>query len=158
MRLVPLLLLALAAAAGDEPEEWFSHKRHAAFELACTHCHASAERAARAGMPAAGRCLECHRSLPETTPALRRLRKLSPAARPFAPQYDNLPDYVIFSHARHARAKAGCAVCHGDVAAQDQTGPANALNMKACVDCHRERGASTACRLCHRVTADGGRL
>jgi hypothetical protein len=108
-----------------------------------------AERAARAGMPAAGRCLQCHKAMPESTPALRKLLGLAPTSRPFQAQYDNLPDYVIFSHAVHARGKIGCTVCHGKVTEQEQTEPANALNMKACFDCHEARGARTGCRLCH---------
>src|SRR5438132_9192998 len=115
MRLpVVLLLVAVAAAAGgDEPDEWFSHKRHAALELQCTHCHAGAEKTRRAGMPAAGRCLLCHKAMAQTSPVLQRLRKLSATARPFRAQYDNLPEYVIFSHMRHAQAKIGCGACHG---------------------------------------------
>src|SRR6266542_643139 len=151
MRLVGLVLLAAAAAAAEEPDEWFSHRRHAVLNLPCTYCHATAERAVRAGMPAAGRCLQCHKAMPQTSAVLQRLRKLSPAARPFQAQYDNLPDYVIFSHARHARAKIACAVCHGNVTEQERTEPANALNMKACVDCHQAKGARTRCRLCHRL-------
>jgi Cytochrome c7 and related cytochrome c len=156
MRVVGLMLLVAAAATSEEPEEWFSHRRHAALNLPCTYCHTTAAKAMRAGMPVAGRCLQCHAGMPETTPVLKRLRKLSPAARPFQAQYDNLPEYVIFSHARHARAKIACEVCHGKVAEQEQTQPANALNMKACVDCHQARGAKTACRLCHRVVEGGG--
>ena len=154
MRLPAVLLLVamtVPAAGGTEPEEWFNHKRHAALELPCAQCHTGAEKTRRAGMPVAGRCLLCHKAMTATSPALRRLRKLSAAARPFRAQYDNLPDYVIFSHAWHARAKIGCAVCHGKVNEQEQTEPANALNMKACVDCHQAHGAKTACRLCHNL-------
>ena len=77
--------------------------------------------------------------------------KLQPNARPFEAEYDNLPDYVRFSHARHARRKIGCPECHGDVTRQDETEPANALNMKACVDCHEQRKATVACGVCHSI-------
>lgn len=156
MWLFALVLLATATAAAQEPEEWFSHKRHAVLNLPCTYCHATAEKALRAGMPAAGKCQQCHKAMPESTPVLKRLRRLAPAAKPFHAQYDNLPDYVNFSHARHARGRIGCAVCHGKVTEQAQTEPANALNMKACVDCHISRGAKTECRLCHTVVQGGG--
>ena len=152
MKLAGLVLLLLAAAAhADEPDEWYSHKRHAALKLPCANCHATAEKESRAGMPAAGRCLECHQAMPETTPVLKALRKLSAGQRPFQAQYDNLPDYVIFSHAKHARGKVECAACHGNITEQERTEPANALNMKACMDCHAARGATTKCRLCHHV-------
>jgi len=147
-----ILVFVMAAWAGDaDPEIWFSHKRHAALKLECTYCHAGAKKAMRAGMPAAGRCLLCHKSMPASSTALKRLVRLPAAARPFKAEYDNLPDYVRFSHAKHARGKTGCAECHGDMSQQEQTEPANALNMKACVDCHTLHKATTACGVCHSI-------
>jgi hypothetical protein len=134
-------LLMIAAARAEPAELWYSHKRHAAMGTACTSCHAGAEKSARAGMPAAARCLVCHKG---------KLKLAAKVGR-FAAEYDNLPDYVRFSHARHARGKIGCAECHGDVAAQDQTEPAQALNMKTCMDCHTQRRATIACGVCHSV-------
>jgi Cytochrome c7 and related cytochrome c len=155
MRFAGLVLVLWMAARADEPDEWFSHQRHAGLKLPCTHCHSTAHKGARAGMPAAGKCLECHQAMAETTPVLKRLRQLPPTAYPFHAQYDNLPDYVIFSHVRHARAKIRCEACHGNVTEQAQTEPANALNMKACVDCHQAHAARTKCRSCHRVVQGG---
>ena len=129
------------AAVWAEAPPVFSHKLHAPIGLACTSCHAGAEKAARAGMPPASRCLFCHKGT----------LKLAANARPFKAEYDNLPDYVRFSHARHARGKVGCAECHGEVSRQDETEPANALNMKACVDCHTARKATVACGACHSI-------
>jgi hypothetical protein len=139
-RKLATVVLWLAVMRAEAPP-WFSHKLHAPIRLACTSCHAGAERLPRAGMPRAARCLTCHKTT----------LKLQPNARPFEAEYDNLPDYVRFSHARHARAKIGCAECHGDVTRQDQTEPANALNMKACMDCHTERKATVACGVCHSI-------
>jgi hypothetical protein len=119
----------------------FNHKLHAPIGLACTLCHSGAEKAARAGMPPASRCLVCHKGT----------LNLSANARPFRAEYDNLPDYVRFSHARHARGKVACKECHGDVSKQEQTEPANALNMHACVDCHTAHKATVACGVCHRI-------
>jgi len=152
LRITMLLVAAsVFARADDEPEEWFNHKRHAALKLECTYCHATAEKSIRAGMPAAGRCLLCHKTMPQTSPVLKRLGKLAEEARPFHAEYDNLPDYVIFSHARHARTKLGCAGCHGNVWTQERTEPARALNMKACVDCHKSHQAKVVCVLCHEL-------
>ena len=134
-------LLVIIATSRAEPEIRFSHKRHAPIGMACTSCHAGAEKSVRAGMPAAARCLVCHKGT----------LKLAAKARPFQAEYDNLPDYVRFSHARHARAKIGCAECHGAVNAQEQTEPAIALNMKACVDCHTQHDAKIACGVCHSI-------
>lgn len=139
MKLLAGLLVIGAVCA--EPAVWFSHKRHAPLGMACTSCHGGAEKSGRAGMPAAARCLLCHKAT----------LKLAPNARPFQAEYDNLPDYVRFSHGRHARGKIGCAECHGDVNTQEQTEPARALNMKACVDCHAQHGAKVACGVCHSI-------
>jgi hypothetical protein len=143
--------LTAIVAADDGPEEWFNHKRHAALKLECTYCHAAAEKGVRAAMPDAGRCLLCHKTMAATSPVLKRLVKLPSSARPFHAEYDNLPDYVIFSHARHARARLGCAGCHGNLWEQARTEPAKALNMKACVDCHKSHGAKVVCTMCHEL-------
>ena len=132
-------LLAIAAACAQPPGVSYSHKRHAGLGKACTSCHAGAEKSARAGMPAAARCLACHKTG----------TKLEGKIGPFVAEYDTLPDYVRFSHARHARGKIGCTECHGDVGRQEQTEPALAMNMKACVDCHTLHRAKVACGICH---------
>jgi hypothetical protein len=77
--------------------------------------------------------------------------KLRANKRPFQAEYDNLPDYVRFSHARHARGKVGCVECHGEVSRQDETEPANSLNMPACIACHEQRKVTVACGVCHSV-------
>src|SRR5690348_7288587 len=99
MRAVTIFLWAAIAQA--EPP-WFSHKLHAPIGMACTSCHAGAEKSARAGMPSAARCLTCHKGS----------FNLAPGSHPFHADYDNLPEYVHFSHAKHARGKIGCVECH----------------------------------------------
>src|SRR5262249_47929032 len=133
-------LIFMAALRADEPP-WFSHKLHAPIGLACTSCHPGGEEAGRAGMPPASRCLAGHKDT----------LKLRPNARAVQAEDDNIPDYVGFSHARHARGKIKCVECHGEVNTQEQTGPANALNMKTCMDCHTARKATLACGVCHSV-------
>src|SRR5262249_1560697 len=122
-----------------------------ALKLECTWCHAGALKFIRAGMPAAQRCQLCHKTMPASTARLRKLVQLPPAARPFHAEYDTLPDFVIFSHARHPRGNISCRECHGDVAQKDEMEPALAMNMKACIDCHEAKRAKVVCRLCHRL-------
>jgi len=131
-----LVAVATAYAAGQVP--WFSHKQHAPLHLSCVSCHQTAQKSMRAGMPAASRCLACH-----------KFQFSSP--RPFEAEYDNLPDYVIFSHVAHSRAKVDCDACHGKVNQQDRTEPAQTLNMPACLKCHEARSARTNCKLCHKL-------
>lgn len=133
-------LLSMAMMLAAEPP-WFSHKLHANVMGACTSCHRGAEKSARAGMPAASRCLACHKGT----------LQLRSNSHPFQAEYDNLPDYVRFSHARHARGKVPCQECHGDATRQDETEPSKALNMKTCMDCHTQWKASVACGACHSI-------
>ena len=114
----------------------FSHTRHAPLHLKCVSCHAGAESSERATFPDAQKCQGCHAAL---------------EIRPPKPVYV-LPDFVFFSHAKHAAAKVGCETCHGDVWRQDPTTPFLAMKMKACVDCHKTNKAAVACNLCHDLS------
>src|SRR5579883_1530299 len=138
LKLIAALLTLASAQAAELP--WFSHKQHAPVAKVCTSCHAGAEKSARAGMPSGARCLTCHKGQ----------FQLAATAR-FQSEYDNLPDYVRFSHVKHARGKVPCSECHGEVTLQDQTEPAKALNMKTCMDCHTKWKATVACGVCHSI-------
>lgn len=131
------LLLLLAAALLPAPAQTFSHLRHANVNLACTFCHKTAETAEHAGFPAWKTCHTCHTQMPEQAIPSRRVYKL--------------PDFVFFSHARHIAAKTECATCHGDVKTQDRIEIHRSTRMAACVDCHKERQAATACNVCHEL-------
>jgi hypothetical protein len=52
-----------------------------------------------------------------------------------------LPDFVVFSHARH---KTACLTCHGEHPL--------AMKMKACVDCHKTNKAAVTCTACHDLS------
>ena len=128
-----LLLILFAVPAGAEPAP-FSHKTHAAVNLACTFCHKTAVTAERATFPAWKTCRTCHTEKVEQTIPSRRVYQL--------------PDFVFFSHARH---KMECASCHGDVKAQAKIEPHRSTKMAACVDCHREQQATVVCTACHEL-------
>lgn len=64
--------------------------------------------------------------------------------------YD-LPDFVFFSHGKHALAKIECQSCHGDVMARDTVEVEYPLKMKWCLDCHKQRRAVIACNACHEL-------
>jgi Class III cytochrome C family. len=82
-------------------QEPFSHKKHAPLKLRCISCHRDAERAALAGFPGMEQCKVCHTDMAERTIPSRRVYEL--------------PDFVFFSHARHAVSKVECKSCHGNV-------------------------------------------
>jgi hypothetical protein len=122
----------------------FSHKRHAGLKIECIQCHAKAVTGERAGFPAASKCIVCHREV------AKRLTAETPIV-PEKPLYV-LPDFVIFSHARHKAEHISCAVCHGDVWANDVVKTQLLMKMKACVDCHKTHHATVVCTACHELS------
>jgi len=134
-----LFVLGLLAADAPpaNPAGSFTHKKHAAMKLKCAFCHASAGKEERAGFPGVAACRACHAQLED--------RKI-PAARVY-----RLPDYAIFSHARHGAGKVECAACHGAVYEQDEMKVERPMTMAACVDCHRQTKATLVCNACHEL-------
>lgn len=162
---LPLAVVPLAALIGIyysalrspryEPAQPmpFNHDTHTAAHLAampCLACHPGAESGARAGMPSAASCMDCHRHILPDDP---RLLPLHAAADPDSPVYNGealrwvrvqaLPGHVHFHHGAHARAGISCEECHA------RPGAAQDHSMSNCVECHRREGASTDCSTCH---------
>lgn len=165
-RLATVALAAVAACAtptNAPPQPLpFNHALHATVRvdgdpLACTACHAGAERAAHASLPALATCLGCHMR-PQGDPPSAAEARVRAAAASGAPfhwiQVTRNPGHVYFSHRAHVGlAGMTCADCHGDVTEwrRPPTDPDPHLtSMDACLDCHRERGAPTDCATCHQ--------
>lgn len=159
-------LLVGCSAPSHKPEHAiaFDHSLHLTLDLdgrklGCVDCHAGAERAEHAGLPALRECLRCHvrpqqgeRGVPN--PREARVRELANAG-PFRwTQVTRNPGHVYAPHRAHVGiAKLPCAECHGDVASwrAPPTHPIERLTrMSECISCHRERGAPTTCGTCHR--------
>jgi hypothetical protein len=164
--LVLALALAACRVAPPLPEQpiAFNHALHLALDvdgkrLRCTDCHAGAERAEHAGLPALRDCLRCHvrpqrgeRGLPN--PREARVRELA-VPGPFRwTQVTRNPGHVYAPHRAHVGiAKLSCTECHGDVTAwtAPPTEPNPRLSsMSACMACHREHGVPNRCGMCHR--------
>lgn len=132
----------------------FNHQRHASLKLPCTDCHAAAETGERAGFPAVEKCVTCHQTPATGNTASQQLAAASPFEKiaPTTLVY-RLPDFVFFSHGRHAAANVGCASCHGNVWHQAViTKPAIPMEMKTCVACHKAQKARVACTTCHELS------
>jgi len=135
----------------------FSHAKHVNLNIDCQACHTGVLEGAQARLPSTKACALCHRAdggFPKTPGDLAGFI----AEQEEIPwnQAQKMPDHVYFSHRRHVKnAKLGCESCHGDVAAAAQsitraylqTGEAG---MTECINCHRQRNASTDCLACHR--------
>lgn len=144
-------LMQAAQSPGIEQPIPFSHRVHTSLaKLACNACHRLAGPAGRdMSIPPATSCLGCHRTVASTTPAIKRLSTAVRAGRPieWEPVWF-LPDFVWFSHRRHARA-AGCATCHGPVEQRDVLWREVETDMKFCRSCHVKTGAKAICGTCH---------
>jgi hypothetical protein len=139
----------------------FNHHKHTVKDnerspvLACTECHTGVEKSAVAGLPSLDRCLQCHMKQQSDRPEEQAVRILAARGGPIAfEQVTRNPGNVYFSHRAHiVLGKLQCAQCHGDVTswtAPPEHPDTRLLNMDGCIDCHRQNGAPTACRTCHK--------
>ncbi len=113
----------------------FSHAVHATqASMKCADCHA----ADTAAIPANSRCAACHAEYRDR-PKIDWVRVYQ------------VPGFVFFNHATHAKAQIDCAKCHGPVAQRDVLAKEVSTSMSACIDCHRTRNARTDCAACHHL-------
>ncbi len=151
------LLVMLAGACSAEVRQpiAYNHSVHVKkLELACETCHETSRSGEVAGLPAVSTCAACHQEANGTSPEEKMVVDAVGAGRdiPWARLYD-LPRHVYFTHRRHvAVAGIACERCHGDMGSQTRPPPSPlvALTMDGCMECHRERGASRDCDVCHR--------
>ncbi|HEX9635947.1 MAG TPA: cytochrome c3 family protein [Acidobacteriota bacterium] len=146
-------LAAACAAPQPAPEQpiAFSHKLHAGdYRIACEYCHSGARRSAVAGVPSLERCLGCHRIVAYDRPEIGKLAAQVERREPLAwVKVTDVPDFVRFNHRPHVRAGVACQACHGPVETMERVSRFSSLEMGWCLDCHRERGASVDCLVCH---------
>jgi len=144
-----LLLAHFRGARAGAPEQpiALSHPLHTVtIGLDCRHCHTTVEQSSFPGMPAVQVCMDCHREAVRDRPEIRKLAGYWDRQEPIAwTQVNRLPTHVHFTHKRHVRAGVACASCHGDVGYEPRIRQARSLKMGWCIDCHRDRGASTDC-------------
>lgn len=118
----------------------FSHKHHVGgLGIDCRYCHASVEDGPFAGMPSTQTCVTCHSQMWVHAPMLAPVRESWNQRAPLQWNriYD-LPDYVYFDHSIHVAKGVGCSTCHGDVAEMPLMQRVVNLQMRWCIDCHRD--------------------
>lgn len=131
----------------------FSHKQHSHVGLACVSCHPMEGTGELAQIPAASDCMSCHQTIKKDSHAIRSLVQFHSGNRavPWSRVY-KVPDFVFFSHQKHARAGEKCETCHGAVQSREALWQEKEISMEACVECHKLRKASVTCDLCHEMT------
>ncbi len=129
----------------------YSHKHHAGtLQLQCTFCHENKEPGELMGIPAAAKCMGCHKSVKTDSPHIQKLAGFNEQKRPVPwVRIYQIPSYVFFSHKAHLTAGATCAECHGAVAEREVLRKEVPVNMGTCMECHQKRKASNDCTFCH---------
>ncbi len=117
----------------------FSHKHHVAgLGIDCRYCHTSVEKSAFAGIPPTETCMTCHSQIWKNAPVLQPVRDSLQTNMPLRwTRVNYMPDYVYFNHSIHINKGVGCASCHGRVDKMPLTWKAVDMQMRWCLDCHR---------------------
>ncbi|MEW6208846.1 MAG: cytochrome c3 family protein [Acidobacteriota bacterium] len=163
--IIALLVAALASgfilleARGEGPPQpiEFDHWQHISKEegpqLECAACHEYADQSPNATIPSVYTCMVCHESINAESPEIKKLAAFSQRAEepPWQRVYwiDPKAD-VFFSHKSHTRARIDCADCHGQVSQSRRIKREINQSMGWCIDCHKQKQASTDCYICHR--------
>ncbi len=150
---------------GYKPEQpiKFSHVTHVQKnKMECQFCHWNVAKAAYATIPEVETCFGCHKivrgSTDEQKQEIEKLLSygkeenfvLSPD-RPIPwKKVHVMPDFVKFNHKRHVKAGVGCHECHGQIPKMEVVERVSSMKMGWCVSCHRDKGASIDCYVCHR--------
>ncbi|HKV38643.1 MAG TPA: cytochrome c3 family protein [Blastocatellia bacterium] len=127
-----------AFTAREQPVQ-FSHKHHVADDgIDCRYCHTSVETSSFAGIPPTKTCMNCHRQIWADSPMLEPVRESFRTGIPIQwTRVHDLPDFVYFNHSIHVNKGVGCSTCHGQVDEMPLTWQVNTLQMKWCLECHR---------------------
>jgi hypothetical protein len=104
----------------------------------CRYCHTSVEKAAFAGIPPTKTCMNCHSQIWAQSPYLEPVRESFRTDRSLEwTRVNDLPDFVYFDHSIHVNKGVGCETCHGRVDEMPLMYQAATLQMRWCLDCHR---------------------
>jgi hypothetical protein len=130
----------------------YSHKTHLARGLKCETCHSNAPPDDEMTLPAVEVCMACHQVVARNRPSIVKLAEFARDKEPIPwVRVYKLPDGINWSHSPHLSATLKCETCHGDVSKMDVvTRVTNVTAMATCMDCHREKAASTDCSTCHQ--------
>ena len=118
----------------------FSHDHHtAAMGIDCRYCHYTVEVTASAGIPPTDVCMNCHNEIWKDSPMLEPVRASWRDDEPIRwNRVHDLPDFVYFDHSIHVNKGVGCISCHGEVNKMPLIARGASLQMKWCLDCHRD--------------------
>jgi len=117
----------------------FSHEHHVSgLGIDCRYCHTAVEKSATAGIPPTSTCYNCHKLVWNEAPMLEPVRSSYRTGTPLEwNKVHDLPDFTYFNHSIHVAKGIGCATCHGPVHEMRLMRTAQPVQMRWCLDCHR---------------------
>lgn len=143
---------------GYSPEQpiKFSHVIHVQQnKMECQYCHWSVSKASYAAIPEEETCMGCHGALvagksEQGKKDIQYLKDMYAKNQPIPwVKVHVMPDYLKFNHKRHVKAGVTCQECHGQIPEMTQVERVSSMKMGWCISCHRQRGASIDCLVCH---------
>jgi hypothetical protein len=122
----------------DQPVP-FSHEHHVTgLGIDCRYCHTSVTQSPFAGLPPTKICMTCHSQIWTNAALLEPVRQSWRSDTPIPwTRVNSVPGYVYFNHSIHVAKGVGCATCHGPVDKMPLTYQAQSLQMRWCLECHR---------------------
>jgi hypothetical protein len=117
----------------------FSHSHHVgSMGIDCRYCHTAVENSWFANIPPTKTCMNCHSQIWTNSPELEMVRASyrTDQSIPWVKVHD-LPDFVYFNHSIHVKKGMGCETCHGRIDQMPLVYQKSSLEMRWCLDCHR---------------------
>jgi hypothetical protein len=121
--------------------------------MKCKDCHTNPDPGSQMTFPPTDLCMNCHLAIAKDKPAIKKLAEFAKSKQPIPwMRVYAVPSFVYWSHRTHLEADLKCEACHGPVGQMDVVVQVtNVTTMAGCVDCHREKEASTGCQTCHEM-------
>ena len=139
---------------GYKPEQPidFSHRLHVEVnQIECQYCHSGVSKSPYATIPSVETCMGCHKVIEAEHDEIKKLKEYfdNKESIEWEPVH-HLPEHVYFTHERHIKAGVSCQTCHGQVDKMEKVEKMSSMKMGFCVSCHREKGVSIDCAVCHQ--------
>jgi hypothetical protein len=132
---------AYATRQGDAREQPipFSHTHHVgSMGIECRYCHTGVENGPHAMVPPTKTCMNCHSQIWINSSTLEPVRESYRTNESIKwTKVHDLPDFVYFNHSIHVKKGVGCETCHGRVDKMPLMYQNASLEMRWCLECHR---------------------
>ncbi len=130
-----------ATRQGDAREQPipFSHAHHVgSMGIECRYCHTGVENSQHAMVPPTKTCMNCHSQIWINSSTLEPVRESYRTNESIKwTKVHDLPDFVYFNHSIHVKKGVGCETCHGRVDKMALMYQNATLEMRWCLECHR---------------------